>query len=90
VLGVPKVRLHSPKKRVSALLQISFLDSVDSDLFTESETADFSVLHRCGAIKGARRQVQGGALAPPWILLFSVLQNTIHVQSLTQRQFSTE
>jgi len=48
--------------------------------------------------KGARRQVQGGALAPLWILLFRVLlqllQNTIHAQSLTQRDtvilYSTE
>src|SRR6218665_3147994 len=24
------------------------------------------------AIKGARRQVQGGALAPPWILLYKI------------------
>ena len=35
--------------------------------------------------KGARRQVQGGALAPPWILIFRFLQNTIHAQCLTQR-----
>ena len=36
--------------------------------------------------KVSRRQVQGGALAPPWILLFSFLQNTIHAQSLIQSE----
>ena len=43
--------------------------------------------------QGARRQVQGVSLAPPWILLFRFLQNTIHAQCLTQihsRLFSTD
>src|SRR6218665_4014723 len=34
--------------------------------------------------KGARRQVQDGTLAPPWILLFSFLQTTIHAHYCTE------
>ena len=37
--------------------------------------------------KGARRQVQGGALAPPWILLFSFFYRTIFMHRVWHRDW---
>src|SRR6218665_2284166 len=49
----------------------------------------YSAAEAQGFSKGARRQVQGGALAPPWILHFSFLQTTICAHYCTESDTET-